>query len=136
MVPFEADWENLADDFAQQCLNEWKAYAPNLEYIDTLVYPPTYIAKKFINMVNGSIKQGAYMPLQMGYFRPNDTCSQGFTPIEGFYLCGASAYPGGMILGAGGYIGANVIAEDLEVKKTWEEPEMLTTLKERGLYPG
>ncbi len=76
------------------------------------------------------------MPLQMGYFRPNDTCSQGFTPIEGYYLCGASSYPGGMILGGGGYKGANIIAEDMGVKKTWEESEMLRVTRERGLYVG
>ncbi len=134
MVPFDADWENISDDFAQKCFNEWKEYAPNLNSIGKFVYPPTYIEKKFLNMVRGSIKQGAYMPLQMGYFRPNDSCSQGFTPIEGFYLCGASSYPGGMILGGGGYKGANIIAEDLEVKKTWEEPEILKQTRGRGLY--
>jgi phytoene dehydrogenase-like protein len=83
-------------------------------------------------MKKGSIKHGAYVPLQMGYLRPNDLCSQGFTPIEGFYVCGASTYPGGMILGAGGYLGANLIADDLGVKKTWKEPEFVTVAKERG----
>ncbi len=134
MVPYDADWENIADDFMQQCLQEWKTYAPNLDYISKFPYPPTYIAKKFKNMVKGSIKHGAYIPLQMHYQRPNDTCSQGFTPIEGYYLCGASSYPGGMVLGGGGYKGANVIAEDFDVTKTWEEPEMLRLMKERGLY--
>ncbi len=133
MVPFDGDWENMADDYAQKCLEEWKSYAPNLEYLDKFVYPPTYIEKKFINMVRGSIKQGAYMPLQMGYFRPNDSCSRGFTPIEGFYLCGAGTYPGGMIIGGPGYNGANVIAEDLDVKKAWDEPEIVKQAKERGL---
>jgi phytoene dehydrogenase-like protein len=51
------------------------------------------------------------VPLQMGYFRPNDTCSQCYTPVEGFYVCGAGLYPGGMIIGSPGYIGANTVRE-------------------------
>jgi phytoene dehydrogenase-like protein len=88
--------------------------------MNTLIYPPTYIEKKFKNMVRGSIKQGSYMTLQMGYNRPNDACSRGYTPIEGFYVCGASTYPGGMIIGGPGYLGANIIVEDLGVKKSWK----------------
>jgi phytoene dehydrogenase-like protein len=97
------------------------------------VYPPTYIEKKIINMVRGSIKQGAYVPLQMGYFRPNDSCSQCYTPIEGFYVCGASVYPGGMIIGGPGYIGANTIVEDFGVPKQWEEPASVKKARENGI---
>jgi hypothetical protein len=48
-------------------------------------------------------------------------------------MCGAGSYPGGMILGGAGYKGANVIAEDMEVDKTWDEPEMVTLGRERGI---
>ncbi|SHL25004.1 Phytoene dehydrogenase-related protein [Desulfatibacillum alkenivorans DSM 16219] len=133
LVPFDADWDSIKDDYAKQCLDEWKSYAPNLEVMDAFVYPPTYIEKKILNMVRGSIKQGAYIPLQMGYFRPNDSCSQVRTPIEGFYVCGASVYPGGMIIGGPGYIGANIIAEDFGVAKAWGEPEIVSRARERGL---
>jgi len=112
----------IKDDYAKQCMDVWKQYAPNLDPLDpmnTLIYPPTYIEKKFKNMVRGSIKQGSYMTLQMGYNRPNDACSRGYTPIEGFYVCGASTYPGGMIIGGPGYLGAKIIAEDMGIKKNW-----------------
>jgi len=132
-VPYEADWDNIADDYAEKCINEWKQYAPNIEFISKFVYPPTYIAKKFKNMVKGSIKHGSYMPLQMGYNRPNDACSQNYTPIEGYYLAGASCYPGGMIIAGPGYNCANVVCEDLGVKKTWEEPEIVRQARDRGL---
>jgi phytoene dehydrogenase-like protein len=133
LVPFDCDWENIKEDHAQSCIDEWKEYAPNLDPINTIVYPPTYIEKKLKNMVKGSFKHGAYSPLQMGYFRPNESCSQVFTPIDGFYVCGASVYPGGMIIGGPGYIGANVIAEDLQVKKNWEEPETVKKAREMGI---
>ena len=47
------------------------------------------------------------------------------TPIEGLYTCGASNYPGGMVLGGPGYIGANKVAEEMGVAKWWKPtPEM------------
>jgi len=135
LVPYDNDWEKNKWDYARLCVEEWKSYAPNLDPINMLVYPPTYIEKKLINMVRGSIKQGAYVPLQMGYFRPNDTCSQCYTPVEGFYVCGASVYPGGMIIGGPGYIGANTIVEDFGVKKQWKDPESVKKAKENGIIP-
>jgi phytoene dehydrogenase-like protein len=35
-------------------------------------------------------------------------------------VCGASTYPGGMVIGGPGYLGANIIVEDMGVKKTWK----------------
>ncbi|MGK5095068.1 NAD(P)/FAD-dependent oxidoreductase [Deltaproteobacteria bacterium TL4] len=133
LVPYDNDWDHNKDEYAKLCLNEWKQYAPNLDPLNTLVYPPTYIEKKLINMVNGSIKQGSYTPLQMGYFRPNEACSQVYTPIDGFYVCGASTYPGGMIIGGPGYIGANVIANDFQVEKDWDEMESVKNAREMGI---
>jgi len=133
LVPYENDWEKNKWDYARLCVEQWKAYAPNLDPINMLVYPPTYIEKKIINMVRGSIKQGAYVPLQMGYFRPNDTCSQCHTPIEGLYVCGASVYPGGMIIGGPGYIGANTIVEDFGIEKWWQEIESVKQAKRNGI---
>ncbi len=132
LAPFDADWEADQDAYAEQCISTWKRFAPNLDPMSVLVYPPTHIEKKFKNMVKGSIKHGSYKTLQMGYNRPSDICSQIFTPIEGFYVCGASAYPGGMVIGGPGYLGANVIAEDLEARKTWEEPDYLEVARKSG----
>lgn len=136
LVPYDNDWEKNKWEYAKLCIDQWKSYAPNLTPINTLVYPPTYIEKKIINMVKGSIKQGAYVPLQMGYFRPNDNCSQCYTPMEGLYVCGASVYPGGMIIGGPGYIGANTIAQDFGVDKWWKEIESVRTARANGIIQG
>ncbi len=135
LVPYDADWETIKNDYAERCLAQWRAYAPNVDPLFTLVYPPTYIEQKNKSMVRGSFKHGAYSPLQMGYLRPNDMCSSCYTPIEGFYVCGASTYPGGMILGGGGYLGANIIAEDFGLEKNWDEPDYIKTAKESGIIP-
>jgi phytoene dehydrogenase-like protein len=81
---------------------------------------PEGIERRLPNMRRGAIKHGDYDPLQIGCFRPNQECSSAATPIEGLYTCGASNYPGGMVLGGPGYIGANKVAEDLGVTKWWK----------------
>ena len=135
LVPYKCDWDALKDEYVKKCLDVWREYAPNLEPLHMLPYPPTYISEKFKDMVQGSFKQGSYVSLQMGYNRPNTSCSQVRTPIEGFYVCGASTNPGGMIIGGGGYIGANIIAEDLEVSTDWEEIESVRNAREMGFIP-
>jgi phytoene dehydrogenase-like protein len=57
----------------------------------------------------------------MGYLRPNEECSRCETPIDGLFLGGASMYPGGMVLGACGYLAANVVDEFLGSATTDDE---------------
>ena len=71
-------------------------------------------------MRRGSIKHGDYRPIQMGCFRPNQECSSTNTPINGLYTAGASTYPGGCVLGGGGYLAAGKVAEDMGVAKWWK----------------
>jgi len=111
-------------------------YAPNITK-DTVLFKyvssPADIEDKFANMVQGSYKQGAYHPLQMGYLRPNQECSLTRTPVKNLYLGGASVYPGGCVIWGPGYICANTIAEDLGIEKWWSEPAIVTAARERGL---
>jgi phytoene dehydrogenase-like protein len=63
--------------------------------------------------------------MQIGCFRPNQECSSGKTPIPGLYLCGASNYPGGLVIGGPGYLAANKVSEEMGVEKWWKPtPEM------------
>ena len=121
----------------EMCLGLVGKYAPNMtkdnlmwEYISS----PLDVANKFADMVEGSYKQGSYHPLQMGYGRPNSECSQVKTPVKNLYLCGASCHSGGLVTFGPGYIGANVIAEDLGVKKWWSEPETVTNARKKGYF--
>lgn len=124
------------EEQAAKCLAVLQKYAPNMtadkvlfQYIST----PADIENKFPNMVEGSIKQGAYHPLQMGFLRPNEDCSQNFTPIKNLYLGGASCNPGGTVHLGGGYLAANTIAEHLGMAKWWPEPEIITVARGKGL---
>jgi phytoene dehydrogenase-like protein len=112
-------------------------YAPNMTKENVMweyIASPLDISNKFLDMFQGSYKQGAYHPLQMGYNRPNDECSQARTPIKNLYLSGASAHSGGLVTFGPGYIGANIIAEDLGVKKWWKDPDHLAKAKKTYFY--
>ena len=113
-----------------------RKYAPNMtEEKIRMVYisTPIDIENKFPDMVAGSIKQGQYHPLQMGYVRPNEECSTHRSPIKGLYMGGACTYPGGTVLLGSGYLVANAVAEDLKIKKWWSEPEMVTRARKKGM---
>ena len=119
----EGGWEHRAEGVREAMLAKWRKAAPNLtpdKIITTTMENPREIEIRFPQMRKGSIKHGDYRPIQMGCFRPNQACSGTDTPIEGLYVCGVSTYPGGLVLGGPGYLGANKVAEDLDVKKWWK----------------
>ena len=84
-------------------------------------------------MQEGTIKQGAYSPFQMGFLRPNEECSLNRTPVKGLYLAGACCYPGGCVIWGSGYLCAQHVVEDYGIEKWWKEPEIVTRLKESGM---
>jgi phytoene dehydrogenase-like protein len=118
----EGGWQKRREEVEAAMLAKWRKAAPNLTpdaIITTTMEDPEEIEIRFPQMRRGSIKHGDYRPLQMGCFRPNQECCGTDTPIEGLYVCGASTYPGGLILGGPGYLGANKVADDLGVERWW-----------------
>ncbi len=124
----EGGWEKRGPEVEEALFAKWRKAAPNMKaenIIRTALESPEDIEIRLPNMRRGSIKHGDYHPMQIGCFRPNQECSGTDTPIEGLYVCGASTYPGGLILGGPGYLAANKVAEDLGVEKWWKPtPEM------------
>ena len=121
---------------AEQYLVTLQKYAPNMtrdkvlwHYIST----PIDVENKYLDMVEGSYKQGLYHPFQMGYLRPNEECSQYRTPVKNLYLAGSSCYPGGCVIWGPGYAATNILAEDLGIDKWWSEPEMVAAARREGL---
>jgi len=124
------------EEVAEKRIAVLREYAPNLtpdKVLWVTALTPTDTANKLIDMVEGSIKQGAYSALQMGYLRPNQECSQNRTPVKNLYVGGSSCYPGGMINFGPGYLAANAVAEDLGITKWWSEPPSITKAREAGL---
>jgi len=122
----------MREEIVERQLSLLRRYAPNLaadKVLWTYLTTPADIQNKFANMVKGSIKQGAYQPLQMGYLRPNQDCSHYRTPVGRLYLGGASVAPGGMVIFGPGYNCANAIAEDFGIDKWWKEHEYVTAAR-------
>ncbi|MBA7686405.1 4,4'-diapolycopene oxygenase [subsurface metagenome] len=143
MAPFKLNGDKekwLRMKFKEECAEKQLAvlqkYAPNMTKDKVLWWnmtTPADIENKFVNMVQGSIKQGAYDSTQMGYWRPNDDCPNHRTPINNLYLGGASSYPGGLVTFGAGYGTANVVAEDIGAEKWWPEPESVTAARAKGM---
>jgi len=130
-------WYWLRQEYAERCEATLRKYAPNMtkeniawDYIIT----PLDIENKFPDMRQGCFKQGAYLPLQMGYFRPNEYCCEHFTPIKKLYMAGACTHSGGMITFGPGYCATQQIAEDLGIEKWWPEPDHIKRAREANLF--
>ena len=124
----EGGWEKKNAEVEAAVMEKWARAAPNMKkenIMMSLGETPEDIEIRFPNMRRGGIKHGDYTPMQIGYNRPNIECSTSKTPIEGLYLCGASAYPGGMVTGGSSYIAANRVAEDMGLKKWWKPTRLI-----------
>lgn len=137
IAPYEVDWVAEQDGYAERCIDLWARYAPNIRDANVRVemnWTPKDIEAHLQTMARGSIKHGAYTSIQMGYNRPNPDCSGYRTPIDGFYVGGASTHPGGMVILGSGYNAARAVAEDLGADIWWSEPAMVTAAREAGYF--
>lgn len=123
------------EEHADDLINTLAKYAPDIKgkVLWKNWCSPRGLEDRFSDMVQGSFKQGAYHPLQMGYNRPNPECSDHRSPVKRLYMGGSCTYPGGTVLFGAGYLAANAVAEDFGVQKWWSEPDIVTEAKKRGL---
>jgi phytoene dehydrogenase-like protein len=130
-------WNKQRRPYAETCKKVFEKYAPNMtkdailwDYLGT----PLDTENKFPDMKQGCFKQGAYLPLQMGYMRPNEFCCQHDTPIKNLYMGGSCTHSGGMITYGPGFNAAEKIAEDLGIQKWWPEPRGVKEARDLGLF--
>ena len=126
-APYSVDggselWDKNRADYTQRVLDYWRVYASNLDgdnLIGSYLFTPLDVEQLNINMRQGAVRMGAYVPNQLGINRPHPLMPGSRTPVEGLYLCGSSSGNGGGVNGAPGYIAANAIADDLALKRPW-----------------
>ncbi len=143
MAPFKLKegpdrWYNLTfkQELAARMLEVLRRYAPNMsedKVLASYISTPIDMQNKYLDMREGSYKQGAYIPFQMGFLRPNEDCSRNRTPVKKLYVGGSSVYPGGCVIWGPGYLAANTVAEDLGLAKWWKEAEFVTNAKKLGI---
>lgn len=129
-------WDERGPALAEELLALWGRHWTGLastSVVQRSTESPVDIERRIASMVHGSIKHGDYNPLQMGSFRPNASCVAGRSPIDGLYLCGASSYPGGLVIGGPGYIAAGSVAEDMGASRWWQAPAFVTRYQDRYL---
>jgi len=106
-------WDNIKEDFADRCIAEIARHAPNVpaSILHRQVLSPLDLERIF-GLTGGNIFQGA-MPLhQLFNLRPVAGYSDYRTPLEGLYLCGSAAHPGGGVIGACGKNAATEMLRD------------------------
>lgn len=101
----EGAWtEQRKDEFADRCFDIVEQYAPGFKgsVIARQTLTPVDIERTF-NLTGGNIFQGSMALHQLFAFRPVPGFADYRTPVEGLYLCGAAAHPGGGVMGAAGW---------------------------------
>ena len=109
----EGNWDDIKESFADRCFDEVARYAPNFpsSVLHRQILSPLDLERVY-SLTGGNIFQGA-MPLhQLFAMRPVVGWSDYRTPIEGLYLCGSAAHPGGGVMGACGRNAANEMLRD------------------------
>ena len=99
----EGTWDERREEIGMYAVNTFAEYAPNLpDAIDFMeVLGPPDI-EETIGITGGNIFHGEILPDQMFGGRPVPGYPSYRTPVDGFYLCGSGAWPGGAVFGAPG----------------------------------
>ncbi len=120
----ERQWLQIGKDFANEAIRQWQDYAPNMtmdNVIGSVVSTPFEVVTRNINMLEGSTSMGSMAASQWGRLRPTPELSGYRMPVKNVYLCSSSTHPSVAIGRGSGYICYKVIAEDLGLRKIWEE---------------
>jgi phytoene dehydrogenase-like protein len=110
----DGSWESRRDELADHAMRRFGAFAPNVEgaVLARQVLSPPDIESRF-GLTGGHIFQGELVPEQAFDLRPVPGSSSYQGPIQGLYLCGAGAWPGGCVMGAPGHNAAHEVIRTL-----------------------
>ncbi len=110
----DGSWDDFKPEAAERILDTYAEFAPNIRKVvkDWQIVSPLDI-ERTLGLTGGNIFQGSITPDQIFSFRPILGWAGYRTPIQGLYLCGSAAHPGGGVTGAPGHNAAQVILEDL-----------------------
>jgi len=100
----EGTWDELREPFGDRVMSLIAEYAPNIRQIveHRQVLTPLDLERRF-GITGGNIFHGEMSLDQMFVMRPVAGWARYRTPVEGLYLCGSGAHPGGGVMGAPGY---------------------------------
>src|SRR5579872_4000163 len=115
-VPYrlrQGNWDEKRELLGDRVVKKIAEYAPNVPnaIIARQVLTPLDLERTY-GLTEGNIFRGDLRLEQLFFMRPVAGWSQYRTPIDGLYLCGAGAHPGGGVTGAPGHNAAHQVLRD------------------------
>jgi phytoene dehydrogenase-like protein len=115
-VPYrlrDGTWDTRRDELGRRVLARIAEHAPNVpaavEAMEVLT--PLDLERRF-GLTEGNIFHGDLSLEQLFFMRPVPGFARYRTPVDGLYLCGAGAHPGGGVTGAPGRNAAQQVLRD------------------------
>ena len=121
----EQEWKEFERTHAEEAIELWQKYAPNMTWDNVIGFNPVTpyytanFAKNYGPAGNWAIID--FCGSQMGRCRPIPELANHRTPIKNLYASGAGWHPIAGAHGAQGYNCYKILAEDLGLRKLWEE---------------
>jgi phytoene dehydrogenase-like protein len=114
-LPDGRSWDEVKEEVADLLIETVTQYAPNFRQavVGRQVLTPLDLEREF-GLIGGDIFHGALHLDQIYSLRPAAGYARYRTPVEGLYLCGSGAHPGGGVTGLPGHHAAQAIAKDLK----------------------
>jgi phytoene dehydrogenase-like protein len=114
-LPDGCSWDDAREAFADLVIETVDAHAPNFKasVIARQVLSPLDLERRF-GLLDGDILHGQHTPDQLFSARPVLGWAGYRMPLNGLYLCGAGAHPGGGVTGLPGRNAAFRIIQDLK----------------------
>jgi len=110
----EGGWDDAKRDaFGETVISTIEKYAPNIRraIIGKQVLTPKDV-EDIAGITGGNIFHGELLLHQLFFMRPATKWSAFRTPINGYYLAGSGAHPGGGIMGSPGKFAAELALKD------------------------
>ena len=106
-------WDDKREMLGDRVVAKICEYAPNLRHsiLARQVLTPLDLERTY-GLTEGNIFHGDLRLEQLFFMRPVPGWSQYRTPIDGLYLCGAGAHPGGGVTAAPGHNAAHQVLRD------------------------
>jgi phytoene dehydrogenase-like protein len=115
-VPYhlrDGNWDEKRGLLGDRVVKKIAEYAPNVPnaILARQVLTPLDLERTY-GLTEGNIFHGDLRLEQLFFMRPVSGWSQYRTPVDGLYLCGAGAHPGGGVTGAPGHNAAHQVLRD------------------------
>jgi phytoene dehydrogenase-like protein len=115
-VPYrlnEGSWDEKRELLGDRVVKKIGEYAPNVPraVLARQVLTPLDLERTY-GLTEGNIFHGDLSLEQLFFLRPVGGFARYRTPIEGLYLCGAGAHPGGGVTGAPGHNASRQVLRD------------------------